>query len=81
MTPNFAISRTAASAIVSTLTPRERQIAEKLAMGETRRRIAKELGISMRTLDHHIDKVRKKLGLGNNVNGLARIWFAALIGE
>ena len=77
--PHFGISRQSAVTLVNALTPRERQVAEMIAMGEPRREIAKRLGMSGRTLDHHLDKVREKLGV--TVNGIGRIWFAALFGQ
>ena len=77
--PGFGISPQSALDLVNALTPRERQVAELIAMGEPRREIAKRLGMSARTLDHHLAKVREKLGV--TVNGIGRIWFAALCQE
>ena len=73
--PDFGISRLSALELVNALTPRERQVAELIAMGEPRRMIAKRLRISMRTLDLHLGKVREKLGV--TLNGVGRVWFAA----
>jgi DNA-binding CsgD family transcriptional regulator len=48
------------------LTVRERQVTQYLAVGRTNREIAQDLGISVKTVDTHRDHVLKKLGLPNN---------------
>lgn len=48
------------------LTAREREVAEKLAVGLTNRQIASALEISIKTVDTHRGHVLKKLGLKNN---------------
>jgi two-component system, LuxR family, response regulator FixJ len=65
-----------AKKLVDSLTPRERQTAERIAMGMPQEQIAKELGISPKTLDIFRGKVKKKLG--TTMHGIARIWFCAL---
>lgn len=50
------------------LSPREKQVLDRLAMGLTNREIAKELGISVKTIDTHRGHVLKKLGLRNNAD-------------
>jgi len=45
------------------LTAREREVAAMVAQGMSNRQIAKELYISERTIEHHVSKIRRKLGL------------------
>ena len=45
------------------LTRREREVAALLAKGLTNRRIAGDLFVSERTVDHHVANILKKLGL------------------
>lgn len=45
------------------LTDREAEVARLVAAGSTNRRIARELGISERTVERHLDHVRAKLGV------------------
>lgn len=54
------------------LTSREREVALLLAVGKTNREIAKDLGISIKTIDTHRGHILKKLELRNNVE-LARM--------
>lgn len=57
------------------LSEREQQVAGALSLGLTNREIAKELGISIKTVDTHRGHVLKKLGLRGNV-ALARAYGA-----
>lgn len=68
-----------ANAMVESLTPRERQTAERIAMGMTQADIAKELGISPKTLDIFRGKVKKKFK--TTMHGIGRIWFCAMVGK
>ncbi|MHA7275564.1 helix-turn-helix transcriptional regulator [Arthrobacter sp. HLT1-21] len=45
------------------LTPRETTIAADIAAGKTAKQIAKELGVSIRTVDGHVESILTKLGL------------------
>jgi DNA-binding CsgD family transcriptional regulator/pimeloyl-ACP methyl ester carboxylesterase len=45
------------------LTPRELQVADLIADGLTNAEIAKTLGVSVRTVDAHVEHVRTKLGV------------------
>lgn len=59
----------------SALSPREVEVAERLAVGQINRQIARELGISVKTIDTHRGKLLKRLGLKNNTE-LARAYVA-----
>jgi DNA-binding CsgD family transcriptional regulator len=45
------------------LTPREVQVADLIADGLTNGEIARALGVSVRTVDSHVEHVRTKLGV------------------
>jgi DNA-binding CsgD family transcriptional regulator len=75
----FGMDPAEAQTLVDSLTPRERQTAERIAMGMTQAEIAKELGISPKTLDIFRGKVKKKFN--TTMHGIARIWFCALVGK
>jgi non-specific serine/threonine protein kinase len=47
------------------LSRREREVAVLVGRGYTNRRIADELGITERTVETHVSKVLRKLGLGS----------------
>jgi DNA-binding CsgD family transcriptional regulator len=72
----FNFSPAHAKTLIDSLTPRERQVAELIAMGFEQKDIAKQLHISPRTLDIHRGGVRAKLGVP--VHGIPRIWFCAI---
>jgi non-specific serine/threonine protein kinase len=48
---------------VDPLTPRQWQVVELVVEGYTNRRIATQLGISVRTAETHLDEIRNKLGV------------------
>ena len=50
------------------ITPRQREILKMVAMGQTNREIAASLHISVRTVEGHISKLRKKLQLATGGN-------------
>lgn len=58
---------------ISSLSPRELEIAELLSAGSPNREIAKKLSISTRTVDTHRANILKKLGIASNVE-LARLF-------
>jgi two-component system, LuxR family, response regulator FixJ len=72
----FGMDPAKAQALVDSLTPREKQVAEMIAMGVPQKDIAKKLGISTKTLDIFRGNVREKLGA--TTHGIGRIWFCAL---
>ncbi|KXB30301.1 two-component system response regulator [Dechloromonas denitrificans] len=51
--------------LLGNLTPREREIMEKVVNGQHNREIAAELGISPRTVEVHKARMMDKLGVGN----------------
>ena len=73
---HFKLAPAEAKALVESLTPRERQVAERIAMGTPQEEIAKDLGISTKTLDIFRGNVRKKFS--TTTHGIARVWFCAL---
>jgi DNA-binding CsgD family transcriptional regulator len=75
----FGMDPAEAQKLVDSLTPREHQTAERIAMGMTQAEIAKELGISPKTLDIFRGKVKKKFK--TTMHGIGRIWFCALVGN
>lgn len=71
----FGIEPTEAAALMAKLTPRQREVAERMAMGEPNRTIAAELGISVKTLDIHRNMIGTKFDSPSI--GIARIVFAS----
>jgi FixJ family two-component response regulator len=71
----FNLDPAKAKSLVDSLTPREKQVAEQIAMGLPQKDIAKKLGISTKTLDIFRGNVREKLGA--TTHGIGRIWFCA----
>ncbi len=57
----------------SRLTPREREIAELAARGMSSPDIARELVVSVRTVDNHLQHVYAKLGIGKRAELAARL--------
>lgn len=60
------------------LSPRERAVAECLALGSTRAAIARELGVSVRTVDKHLEHIYRKLGRHDRLTAARAIEAAAL---
>jgi DNA-binding NarL/FixJ family response regulator len=61
-----------ATATLSQLTARERQVLIGVAQGHTNREMAAQLGISPRTVESHRENLMKKLGV-RTVAGLTRL--------
>jgi DNA-binding NarL/FixJ family response regulator len=66
-------------AVAAGLTRRERQVLGLLAEGHTMQRIATQLGISPRTVEAHVAKVYRKLGVRTRVQAVARAAALGLI--
>jgi DNA-binding NarL/FixJ family response regulator len=49
------------------LTPRERQVVEAVAAGQTNKEIAKEFGISEHTVKHHLTNIFDKVGVSTRL--------------
>ena len=56
------------------LTEREKEVAELLAWGATKKEAAEELFLSVFTIDNHLRKIFEKTGC-NKVNELSAWWF------
>lgn len=69
-TPALATIR---SDVTTELTPRELHIARLAASGRTRRELANELEISVRTVSNHLNHIYAKLGVTDRVSLTARI--------
>jgi DNA-binding NarL/FixJ family response regulator len=62
----------APAAALAELTPREREVLERVARGLTNKETAGELGISTRTVEAHRDSITRKLGVRTTA-GLTRL--------
>jgi DNA-binding NarL/FixJ family response regulator len=58
--------------VAAGLTSRERQVLELLSDGHTMRQIATRLGISPRTVETHVAKLYRKLGVSTRVQAVSR---------
>ena len=65
--------QTSAEARTPLLTRREREVAELVARGLTNRRIAEELFVSERTVDHHVSNILKKFKLSSREQLASRL--------
>lgn len=54
------------------LTPREKQVVNGIVSGRQTKEIARDLGCSPRTIDHHRKRIRRKLG-ARSIPELVRI--------
>jgi DNA-binding NarL/FixJ family response regulator len=54
------------------LTPRQRRILERIACGQTNKLIARELGITERTIKYHLTEIFDRLGAGSRAEAVAR---------
>lgn len=61
----------APDATTSMLSNREREVVDLVALGLTSREIAKQLGITARTVDTHVGKILVKLGLSSRAQAAA----------
>jgi len=75
----FARRAREGSEMASSLTPRERQILDHLSTGLTMRQMANRLGISSRTVETHVLKLYRKLGVRTRVQAVAKAVSLGLI--
>lgn len=61
---------------LSALTAREREVVEHLVGGATDREVARSLAISQRTVHKHLERIYRKLGLGNRASLIAAVYQA-----
>lgn len=59
--------------VSSDLTTREREIVQFLVTGQSTKQIARQLGISHRTVEAHQARLIKKLGVGSHAELIARL--------
>jgi DNA-binding NarL/FixJ family response regulator len=76
-TSNLELLRQVASArersrVVSSLTPRELHVLRLLAEGATNRQAAARLGLSQRTVESHIAKLYRRLGVSTRVQAVVQ---------
>ena len=55
------------------MTPRETQVCRLIFEGNTREEVAQQLGISPRTIRHHMEVLHTKLDVSNRVNLVLRM--------
>jgi DNA-binding CsgD family transcriptional regulator len=55
------------------LTPRERQVLDRVAAGDSNLLIARRLGMRRRTVDKHLQHAYAKLGVGSRTAAVARL--------
>ncbi|MEY9975872.1 DNA-binding CsgD family transcriptional regulator [Lysinibacillus sp. RC79] len=55
---------------MSILTPKEYKILQKIAEDKTNNDISEELGISKRTVEHHISSIIRKLNVDSRVGAV-----------
>jgi NarL family two-component system response regulator YdfI len=75
----FARQAREGSEVAASLTPREREILDHLSTGLTMRQMANRLGISSRTVETHVLKLYRKLGVKTRVQAVARAASLGLI--
>ena len=61
------------------VTERELEILEYLSLGLTVKQVAKRLGVSPRTIDSHVSRLYRKLGVRNRVQAVSRAAALGLI--
>ena len=71
----------ACASMLETLTPRENEVLVLLADGATNEGVARELSISPRTVQAHLDRLYRKLGVANRTGAVALYLRAALRGQ
>lgn len=72
--PDLPISSTASEKKIELLTPREKEVLEKLVIGLSNRMIGESLGICHSTVSYHVSNIISKLGVSSRVE-------AAIVGD
>jgi ATP/maltotriose-dependent transcriptional regulator MalT len=67
------------SALLETLTKRERQMIDAIVTGETNKEIAEKLFISEQTVKWHIHQLYQKFGVKNRASAIAKATALSLI--
>ncbi|TDD96791.1 LuxR C-terminal-related transcriptional regulator [Actinomadura rubrisoli] len=65
--------------LVDRLTPREREVLDRVARGESNRRIARDLNLSNATVRSHVHHVLTKLGVEDRAQAVAFVYQAGLL--
>ena len=73
----FGLDPLEAVAMIESLSPRQRMVANRLAMGMSSAEIIAELGYPARTHENNHRIVCRKLK--TTVHGIARVWFCAVL--
>jgi DNA-binding NarL/FixJ family response regulator len=69
---SFARNAREGSEVHASLTPREHEILAMVSTGSTMQQVARSLGISPRTVETHVAKLYRKLGVRTRVQAVAR---------
>ena len=67
--------------LVQALTEREQQVLALLAQGGTSKQIARDLGLSIKTVENHRARILEKLGAANTAEAIGRAYQYGLIAE
>jgi DNA-binding CsgD family transcriptional regulator len=74
-----AVAEPARRPTMPPLTARELQVLELVSAGATAGAVARDLGISERTVQKHLEHVYGKLGCQDRVSAVLRVWGAGLL--
>jgi len=77
--PAEALSPGEATGLVEPLTPRELEVLQQIAAGDSNQEIAAKLFITVRTVKKHASNIYGKLGVGNRTAAVARARELALL--
>jgi LuxR family maltose regulon positive regulatory protein len=73
------LTKTPASTVVASLSPRERNILERIGEGRSNKEIARELGIAPETVKSHIKNVFVKLAVEKRAQAVSRAQSLGLV--
>jgi LuxR family maltose regulon positive regulatory protein len=68
-----------ASSVVSSLSPRERNIIERIGQGRSNKEIARDLGIAPETVKSHVKNIFVKLAVERRAQAVARAQSLGLV--